>query len=55
MIANTAPSCATGHPGISVPAGTTPDGRPIGAMLIARHLDEMTLYRAATVVEKQDW
>ena len=53
MISNTAPSCATGHPSISVPAGTTSDGRPIGAMFIARHLDEMTLYRAATVVEKQ--
>lgn len=51
MVGNTAPTCLTGHPAISVPAGKTSDGRPIGAMLIARHLDEMTLYRAAAVLE----
>ena len=55
MIANTAPSCATGHPGISVPAGKTSDGRPIGAMFIARHLDETALYRAASIVEGMSW
>ncbi len=52
MIPNTAPSCATGHPGISVPAGKTSDGRPIGAMFIARHFDEMSLYRVAAIVER---
>lgn len=52
MIPNTAPSCATGHPGISVPVGTTSDGRPIGAMFIGRNYDEMTLYRAAAGLEK---
>jgi amidase len=51
MVGNTAPTCVTGHPAISVPVGTTSDGRPIGAMLIAKHYDEMTLYRAATVLE----
>jgi len=51
MVANTAPTCATGHPAISVPVGKTSDGRPIGAMLIARNLDEMTLYRAAAALE----
>lgn len=51
MIANTAPTCATGHPAISVPVGRTADGRPIGAMLIARKGDEMTLYRAAAALE----
>ncbi|MBV9076095.1 MAG: amidase [Methylobacteriaceae bacterium] len=51
MIGNTAPTCATGHPALSVPVGTTADGRPIGAMLIARKLDEMTLYRAAAGLE----
>ncbi|MEH2563137.1 amidase [Bradyrhizobium sp. AZCC 2289] len=51
MVANTAPTCVTGHPAISVPVGKTSDGRPIGAMLIARHLDEMTLYRAAAALE----
>ncbi len=52
MIPNTAPSCATGHPSISVPAGTTDDGRPIGAMFIGRKLEETTLYRAAAAVEQ---
>ncbi|MDR3464834.1 MAG: amidase [Xanthobacteraceae bacterium] len=51
MVGNTAPTCVTGHPAISVPVGKTSDGRPIGAMLIARHLDEMTLYRAAAALE----
>ncbi|WP_227268192.1 amidase [Roseobacter weihaiensis] len=52
MIPNTSPSCATGHPSISVPAGTTNDGRPIGAMFIGRKLEEKTLYRAAAAVEQ---
>ncbi len=52
MIPNTAPSCATGHPSISVPAGTTDDGRPIGAMFVGRKLEETTLFRAAAAVEK---
>ncbi len=51
MIGNTSPTCATGHPAISVPVGRTGDGRPVGAMLIARHYDEMTLYRAAAALE----
>jgi amidase len=51
MVGNTAPTCVTGHPAISIPVGKTSDGRPIGAMLIARHLDEMTLYRAAAALE----
>jgi amidase len=51
MVGNTAPTCLTGHPAISVPVGRTSDGRPIGAMLIARHHDEMTLYRAAAALE----
>jgi len=51
MVGNTAPTCLTGHPAISVPVGKTSDGRPIGAMLIAKHLDEMTLYRGAAALE----
>jgi len=51
MVGNTAPTCLTGHPAISVPVGKTSDGRPIGAMLIARHYDEMTLYRVAAALE----
>ncbi|MEP1611128.1 MAG: amidase [Roseobacter sp.] len=52
MIQNTSPTCATGHPSISVPAGKTDDGRPIGAMFVGRKFDEKTLYRAAVSVEK---
>lgn len=51
MVGNTAPTCLTGHPAISVPVGKTSDARPIGAMLIARHFDEMTLFRAAAALE----
>jgi amidase len=51
MVGNTAPTCVTGHPAISVPVEKTSDGRPVGAMLIARRLDEMTLYRAAAALE----
>ena len=51
MVGNAAPTCLTGHPAISVPVGQTSDGRPIGAMLIAKHLDEMTIYRAAAALE----
>ncbi|SFD52359.1 amidase [Bosea sp. CRIB-10] len=52
MIGNTAPTCLTGHPAISVPVGRTSDGRPIGGMLIGRYNDEMTLYRAAAALER---
>lgn len=52
MLPNTAPSCATGHPSISVPAGLTSDGRPIGAMVTGRKFDEMTLYRIAAAMER---
>ncbi|MEP1768741.1 MAG: amidase [Sulfitobacter sp.] len=51
MVGNTAPTCATGHPAISVPVGKTSDTRPIGAMLIAKHHDEMTLFSAAQALE----
>ncbi|MCV3271899.1 amidase [Roseobacter sinensis] len=52
MIPNTSPSCVTGHPSISVPAGTTDDGRPIGAMFVGRKLEETTLFRIAAAVEQ---
>ena len=54
MIPNTAPFCATGHPSISVPVAPTADGRPVGAMLTGRHLDESSLYRAAAALERDD-
>jgi amidase len=52
---NTFPFNVTGHPAISLPCGME-DGRPIGMMLVARHYDEMTIYRAATAFEQAgDW
>ena len=55
MIANTAPFDATGHPALSVPCGQS-DGLPIGLMLIAKHWEESTIYRAAHAFEQAgDW
>jgi amidase len=50
MIANTAPFDITGHPAMTVPCGMG-DGLPIGAMLIGKHWDEVTVYRAAAAFE----
>jgi amidase len=47
---NTCPFNVTGHPAISIPCGTV-DGRPIGVMLVGRHYDEATIYRAAAAFE----
>ncbi len=55
MIPNTAPFDTTGHPAISIPCGLE-DGLPVGLMLIARHWQEATLYRAAHAFEQAgDW
>jgi amidase len=52
---NTCPFNVTGHPAISVPCGIE-DGRPIGMMLVGRHYDEDTIYRAAAAFELAgDW
>ena len=52
---NTCPFNVTGHPAISVPCGME-DGRPIGLMLVGRHYDEATIYRAAAAFERSgDW
>ena len=50
MNRNTAPFCATGHPAISVPCGVS-DGLPVGLMLVGRHFEEATVYRAAYAFE----
>ncbi|MCI2420793.1 amidase [Saccharopolyspora sp. K220] len=50
MIGNTAPFDATGHPALTLPCATS-DDLPIGMMLIGRHWDEATLYRAAHAFE----
>ena len=51
MIANTAPFDATGHPAISIPCGKS-DGLPVGLMLVGKHWDEATIYRAAYAYEQ---
>jgi len=54
-IRNTSPFNVTGHPAISIPCGME-DGRPIGLMLVGRHWDEATIYRAAAAFEASgDW
>lgn len=55
MIANTAPFNLTHHPAMSLPCAMA-DGLPIGLMLVGRHFDEPTIYRAAYAFEQEaDW
>jgi amidase len=55
MITNTAPFDITHHPAMSLPCGTV-DGLPVGLMLVGRHFDEPTIYRAAYAFEQSgDW
>jgi len=55
MIANTAPFDITHHPAMSLPCGMV-DGLPIGLMLVGKHFDEGTIYRAAYAFEQSgDW
>lgn len=42
----------TGQPAISVPAGWTDDGLPVGLQIIGRHLDDATVLRAAAAFEE---
>jgi len=41
-----------GLPGISVPAGLSHEGTPLGLQLIGKPFDESTLFRAARVIEE---
>jgi aspartyl-tRNA(Asn)/glutamyl-tRNA(Gln) amidotransferase subunit A len=47
----TVPASMAGLPGISVPAGLSEDGLPLGLQLIGRAFDEETMLRAADVLE----
>ena len=47
----TVPASLAGLPGISVPAGLSGDGLPLGLQLIAKPFAEDTLFRAADVLE----
>jgi amidase len=54
-LANTLQFDLTGHPAMSIPCGMI-DGLPVGMMLIGRHLDESTIYRAAHAFEQStEW
>jgi aspartyl-tRNA(Asn)/glutamyl-tRNA(Gln) amidotransferase subunit A len=48
----TVPASLAGLPGISVPAGLSRDGLPLGLQLIGRAFDEATMLRAAGVLEQ---
>jgi amidase len=55
MLGNTAPFDVTGHPAMTVPCGMS-DGLPAGLMLVGKHWDESTVYRAAHAFEQShDW
>src|SRR5579884_602490 len=51
MLANTAQFDCTHHPAMSLPCGLV-DGLPVGMMLVAKHFDEATIYRAAAAFER---
>jgi aspartyl-tRNA(Asn)/glutamyl-tRNA(Gln) amidotransferase subunit A len=48
----TVPASLAGLPGLSIPAGLSADGLPLGLQLIGRPFDEETLVRAAGVLEQ---
>jgi amidase len=46
---------ATRHPAMAVPCGMS-DGLPVSLMLVAKHFDEPTIYKAAFAFEQAgDW
>ena len=49
----TVPANLAGLPGISVPAGFSEDGLPLGLQILANAFCEDTLYRVASSIEKQ--
>jgi amidase len=53
FIPYTPPWNATGQPAVSVPAGFTPDGLPLGAQLVGRANDEASLLSLAAQVEAE--
>jgi aspartyl-tRNA(Asn)/glutamyl-tRNA(Gln) amidotransferase subunit A len=48
----TVPASLAGLPGISVPAGLSGNGLPLGLQVIARPFDEQTMFRAAEALER---
>ena len=51
QIGNTCPFNISHHPAMTIPCGMV-EGLPIGLMLIGKHFDEVTLYRAAYAFEQ---
>jgi amidase len=55
MQQNTCPFDVAGHPAFTIPCGLV-DGRPVGLMLVGRHMDEATLIAAAEAYPRTvDW
>src|SRR5262249_27781385 len=55
MITNTAPFDITHHPAMAVPCGMS-DGLRVSLMLVGKHFDEPTIYKAAFAFEQAgDW
>ena len=55
MITNTAPFDISHHPAMAIPCGMS-DGLPVSMMLVGKHFDEPTIYRAAWTFEQAgDW
>lgn len=50
MLLNTSPFDVTGHPAISVPAGTS-DGLPVGAMFVGQRFDDRTVLEVGRTFE----
>ncbi len=48
----TVPASLAGLPGISIPAGLSSEGLPLGLQLIGRAFDEETVFRASHALEK---
>ena len=42
----------TGHPAISVPAGFTPEGLPVGLQIVGRHQDDLGVLQLAYAFEQ---
>jgi aspartyl-tRNA(Asn)/glutamyl-tRNA(Gln) amidotransferase subunit A len=50
----TIPPNLTGYPSISIPGGFSPEGLPIGIMLMSRYKDEENLFRVAKIFEQNN-